>query len=55
VTLFGIGLDLQGAASRVSDTNVRNLLQANVDQIDAAIRAIREAVFSLNPDKPSAA
>jgi GAF domain-containing protein len=49
--LFCIGLDLQGAASRVSDTNVRTLLQTKVDEIDAAIRAIREAVFSLNPGK----
>jgi len=28
---------------------VRTVLESKVDQIDAAIRAIREAVFSLNP------
>ena len=50
--LFGIGLDLQGAAARISDKAVRDLLQAKVDAIDAAIRAIREAVFSLSPDTP---
>jgi signal transduction histidine kinase len=47
--LFGIGLDLQGAAARISDAAVRTVLESKVDQIDAAIRAIREAVFSLNP------
>jgi GAF domain-containing protein len=51
--LFGIGLDLQGAAARISDTTVRGVLESKVDQIDAAIRAIREAVFSLNPGNPS--
>ena len=50
--LFGIGLDLQGAAARISDTTIRTILQNKVDDIDASIRAIREAVFSLNPGKP---
>jgi GAF domain-containing protein len=56
--LFGIGLDLQGAAARIPDPTVRGLLETKVDEIDAAIRAIREAVFSLNsgklnPDEPA--
>jgi GAF domain-containing protein len=51
--LFGIGLDLQGAAARISDAGVRAVLESKVDQIDAAIRAIRAAVFSLSSDKPS--
>lgn len=50
--LFGIGLDLQGAAARISDTTVRTILENKVDDIDASIRAIREAVFSLNPGNP---
>jgi GAF domain-containing protein len=48
--LFGIGLDLQGAAARIPDPTVRSLLDTKVDEIDAAIRAIREAVFALNPN-----
>jgi two-component system, NarL family, sensor histidine kinase DevS len=49
--LFGIGLDLQGAAARISDATVRDLLHAKVDEIDAAIRAIRHTIFSLSPER----
>ena len=50
--LFGIGLDLQGAAARISDPSVRTILEKKIDEIDGSIRAIRDAVFSLSPDGP---
>jgi two-component system sensor histidine kinase DevS len=49
--LFGIGLDLQGAAARISDPSVRTILEKKIDEIDGSIRAIREAVFSLSADR----
>lgn len=48
--LFGLGLALQGAASRTTKPEIRGLIEAQIDEVDAIIREIRAAVFSL--DRP---
>jgi two-component system, NarL family, sensor histidine kinase DevS len=47
--LFRLGLELQGVAGRTSDSRARETITAKVDEIDAVIREIRAAVFSLRP------
>lgn len=49
--LFNLGLALQGAASRVVRPDVRDTVEAQIDEIDAIIREVRASVFSL--DRPS--
>jgi hypothetical protein len=39
-----VGMQLQGLAGRVADVHVRNSFNAKIDEIDAIIRSIREAV-----------
>ena len=46
--LFGLGLALQGAASRSTQPEVRGLIETQIDEVDAIIREIRAAVFSLD-------
>jgi GAF domain-containing protein len=46
--LFGLGLALQGAASRTAKLEIRGLIQTQIDEVDAIIREIRAAVFSLD-------
>jgi signal transduction histidine kinase len=45
--LFATGMNLQGAASRVSDDDVGRRLQRAVDEIDETIREIRTTIFAL--------
>ena len=45
--LFATGMNLQGAASRVSDDDVARRLQRAVDEIDETIREIRTTIFAL--------
>ncbi|WP_432839559.1 GAF domain-containing protein [Dactylosporangium sp. CA-092794] len=47
--LFGLGLSLQGTASRVASPEARAALLANVDELDRIIRGIRTAVFAMEP------
>jgi signal transduction histidine kinase len=49
--LFNLGLALQGAASRVVRPDVRETVEAQIDEIDEIIREVRASVFSL--DRPS--
>jgi len=46
--LFGNGLPLRSTASRITNIVVRTALQTQIDEIDAIIRDIRAAVFSLD-------
>jgi GAF domain-containing protein len=46
--LFGLGLALQGAASRTTRPEVRALIETQISEVDAIIREIRAAVFSLD-------
>jgi GAF domain-containing protein len=50
--LFGHGLALQGIASRTARPEAREALDAQITEVDAVIRDIRAAVFSLGP-RPS--
>ena len=47
--LFRLGLELQGVAGRTTDGQARETISAKVEEIDAVIREIRAAVFSLRP------
>jgi GAF domain-containing protein len=47
--LFSHGLALQGVASRTTNPQTGTTIQTQIDEIDAIIRDIRAAVFSLNP------
>jgi len=53
--LFGHGLALQGTASRAANPQLRTAIQTQIDEVDAIIRDVRAAVFSLNPPPPVAA
>jgi signal transduction histidine kinase len=46
--LFATGMNLQGAASRVTDDEVTRRLQRAVDEIDETIREIRTTIFALS-------
>jgi signal transduction histidine kinase len=46
--LFATGMNLQGAASRISDDVVARRLQRAVDEIDETIREIRTTIFALS-------
>ena len=52
--LFGHGLALQGTASRTVNPQLRTAIQTQIDEVDAIIRDVRAAVFSLNPPPPTA-
>ena len=52
--LFGHGLALQSTASRAADPKIRTAIQTQIDEVDAIIRDVRAAIFSLN-SAPSAA
>jgi GAF domain-containing protein len=52
--LFGHGLALQGTAARLANPQLRTAIQTQIDEVDAIIRDVRSAVFSLNPP-PAAA
>jgi signal transduction histidine kinase len=45
--LFATGMNLQGAAARISDDDVARRLQRAVDEIDETIREIRTTIFAL--------
>jgi two-component system, NarL family, sensor histidine kinase DevS len=47
--LFGHGLALQAAASRVSHPKIRTAIEAQIDEVDAIIRETRSAIFTLDP------
>lgn len=51
--LFGIGLSLQGVASRIANPDVRAALAASVDELDRIIRGVRTAVFAMEPRDPA--
>ncbi len=46
--LFGLGLALQGAASRAAKPEARQALKTQIDEVDAIIRELRAAVLSLD-------
>jgi PAS domain S-box-containing protein len=45
--LFAAGMTLQGAAARVDDTEARARVERAVDELDATIKEIRQAIFAL--------
>jgi GAF domain-containing protein len=47
--LFALGLTLQAAVPRITGEVARSTITAGIDELDAIIRDIRAAVFSLNP------
>ena len=47
--LFGHGLALQAAASGARNPQTRTAIEAQIDEVDAIIRDIRAAIFSLHP------
>ncbi len=47
--LFGLGLSLQGVASRITSSDARAGLAASVDELDRIIRGVRTAVFAMEP------
>ena len=47
--LFGHGLTLQGTASRCGNPDTRTAIEAQIDEVDAIIRDIRTAIFTLHP------
>jgi GAF domain-containing protein len=52
--LFGHALALQGTASRAGTPQMRTAIQTQIDEVDAIIRDVRTAIFSLSPP-PTAA
>jgi GAF domain-containing protein len=53
--LFSHGIALQGVASRTSSPQTSTAIQTQIGEVDAIIRDIRAAVFSLNPTTPERA
>jgi signal transduction histidine kinase len=47
--LFGHGLALQATASRAANPQTRTAIETQIDEVDAIIRDIRAAIFTLNP------
>lgn len=45
--LFATGMSIQAAAGRITDAQVRDLLTGAVDNIDGAIRQLRQTIFDL--------
>jgi PAS domain S-box-containing protein len=45
--LFAAGMTLQGAAARVDDGEARTRVERAVDELDATIKEIRQAIFAL--------
>ncbi len=47
--IFAVGLTLQGAEAAVPEPAARSRLRAAVDELDAVVRDLRNAVFGLRP------
>jgi len=45
--MFAAGLTLQGAASRTTDGEVQKRIETSVDELDQAVRMLRDAIFGL--------
>jgi two-component system sensor histidine kinase DevS len=45
--LFAAGMNLQGAAARVTEVEARTRIEMAVDELDATIKEIRTAIFAL--------
>jgi signal transduction histidine kinase len=48
-SLFAVGMSLQGLASSTSDAEVARRLEAAVEDVDGAIRDLRNYIFGLRP------
>ena len=48
-SLFALGMSLQGLASSSSDTDIARRLEAAVEDVDQAIRDLRNYIFGLRP------
>ncbi|MGH2630168.1 MAG: GAF domain-containing sensor histidine kinase [Actinomycetota bacterium] len=48
-SLFAVGMGLQGTAAATSDPDVARRLESAVDEIDRAIRDLRNYIFGLRP------
>jgi two-component system, NarL family, sensor histidine kinase DevS len=48
-SLFAVGMSLQGAAAMASDIEVSRRVEAAVEEIDRAIRDLRNYIFGLRP------
>jgi signal transduction histidine kinase len=45
--MFAAGLTLQSAASRTADGEVRRRIETSIDELDQAVRLLRDAIFGL--------
>jgi signal transduction histidine kinase len=45
--IFAAGMSLQGAASMIGDPQVRRRVEASVNDLDQAVRLLRDAIFGL--------
>jgi signal transduction histidine kinase len=45
--MFAAGLTLQSAASRAADGEVQRRIEASIDELDQAVRLLRDAIFGL--------
>lgn len=52
--LFAVGLSLQAALSRTADADTAERIDTAINEIDATIRDIRTAIFSLHSRRPTA-
>lgn len=50
--IFAAGMSLQGAASMISDPQVRRRVEASVGDLDHAVRLLRDAIFGLEHRLP---
>ncbi|MEO8477170.1 MAG: GAF domain-containing sensor histidine kinase [Actinomycetota bacterium] len=48
-SLFAVGMSLQGAAGMVRDSEIARRIEASVEDIDRAIRDLRNYIFGLRP------
>jgi two-component system, NarL family, sensor histidine kinase DevS len=48
-SLFAVGMGLQGTASRAQDAEVAHQIEAAVEEVDRAIRDLRNYIFGLRP------
>jgi two-component system, NarL family, sensor histidine kinase DevS len=51
--LFATGLQLQGVSRRITDADAVDRVNRAVDELDATIRDIREAIFELRNRQPA--
>jgi signal transduction histidine kinase len=53
--LFGLGLSLQGTASRIASPELQHAVGTSIEELDQIIRHVRTAVFAIEPYPDDAA